>query len=407
MKKKFLPTLTLLTISSVLVGCGTTATVPIERVYVVEPEDFKLNAYSLTLYVNLPAKLKAEDAARLITSFQMETIMNPAQAHAATVSWESADETIAKVSKDGLITAVKEGVTTVKSTYKSETKTIEKVITVYVASYTKKGKDFYAKLDTVKTAQKTNYPKGLDKVHCLEVRTDEVYKNGVLQTSLLEYSDFLVSKSEGYFAIDGIDYETKCADGSLLVTPYKWIFITDEDYNTHMYHEGNNQKNLLNVKTQSFLGQPRVEAVYSILDAIFSSGRKIMDNVFSNALGSSRVDYVQLKSAIKNGFTLNDDTVGYTLGSEYEDSWDYDYEKYWNIPYLGNSKISVNFNETNTWVNGVVRNCVVTQSMSYDFQGDHYEEVLAINYTFEVEDEVNLVMPNNKEYKIVADLFEL
>lgn len=391
MKKKFLPILTFLS-AGLLVGCGTTVVDPgVNRTVVVDPDDIKLSAYSMNMFADETVAIKA--------------IIAPAKAYNSVLKWSSSNASVAKVNAKGEVTGVSKGTAVITAKYENGEVEVSASCTVRVTAKMKKGKDLYGTLDEVAEAQKTKYPNGLDKVHAVEVRYDDVYKNGVLQTSMIEYSDFLMGIKDGYFNISGRDIETRCEDGSTIVTDYQWIFINDSDFMTHLYHVGNNQKNRLDVAAQSYLGKARIEPVYAVLDSIFSSGRKIMTNMYGNATGADRLDYTQLKSAIDYGWS-NDDAVGYMLSSSYGDEWDYDYERYWDIPYI-ETEIEISFSESNTWEDAVVKTSYITQTMTYEFEGDIYSEVLTINYTFEVNDDVELIMPNNAEYTQVDDLFDL
>lgn len=392
MKKKIFPTLIIAATSMVLAACNNGAAPAVDRTYVTNPTSVILDAHTLNLYVGKSQKVTPRFA--------------PAKAYNAPFTVSSSNESVATVSEDGTITAVSGGIATI--TFASTTKPeVKDEVVVYATESTGRTS---TRLDSAIQAmfdeQGTLYPSVPETVSQKEIRHTQVYKNGVLQTDEYEDSVITASTDRGYIYIGGTDFDVLVEGGSLVTTPYAWIFYCDEDYNTHLYHENFSTKTMLNVATQAYLGQGRIKPLYAILDTMFSSGSPIVSNIFKNSLSTDELtDYSRYKTLVVGG-GVADGLVNYELEqNNYATVADYDDEHYSNIPY--GTKIIQDYYQNCTWEHGVVRDLDLAMVQSYKVGNDNYERHLKIHYSYTVDDEVTIELPNNREYTIVDDLFDL
>ena len=398
MKKKILPIALILGTASILVGCGTKTIYQegVDRTVEVLPESIGLDSGAYNLFIG--------DSVTIAPRF------SPAKASSSEFTVTSSNEAV--VSVDGkTVKAIEAGAATltIAATKKADVK-IE--VPVRVSKKISRNSTLDNAIAATLSYQQEKYPEltednpyVVDKVDQYEVRDIKLFKNGVLQNSTTEFSRMIASLEEGFFSVEGVDYETRVEGGSQIATPYSWIFRCDSDYNTHLYHISGTDKNRLTVPTQSFLGQSRAEAVMSILDSVFTSGRNIMKNAYANAFSVAELkDYTTYRSLVTYGGVGTDSVTFNLTQNGYKTTADYDDESGIYIP-VG-TKYTQDYSETIYWEDGVSKIIDLKMKISYTLGEDNYERVYRIHYTTNV-DNVQIELPVDREFKIVSDIFEL
>lgn len=394
MNKKFARLLGLVAIVGALSACSTTGTGD-DRFYRANPEDMRINPYCLSL--------KEGDSQLLDYKF------SPRSAYASTATFKSLDEKVAKVSKDGTVTAVGAGETVIVVS-SVESPDLKKEIPVYVGKEIKKTA-LVNYMTNLKTKQES-LPK-VSKVKVEEVRYNYLYNaDGDVKSGYVDDCHYTVSVNDGFVDVDGYEEDIKTTNGDFEAVRYRWVFHTNEDYGTTIFHESDDTKTYLTVNTQSFIGQDRINAVYALLDSIFTSGRKIATNQIENGMCSSAVNnFVENKDNYRSHASKafydgkNGDLLGFSYGGSWTDPANAEDEQDWDVYY--GTTIKWTYSETYTWVNGYTRSLQVSQKMQYKQDGESLTRLITVYYHILVEDEVVCNLPNKQEYVQVGDLYDL
>lgn len=390
MNKKILPTLALLSAGLILTGCGSSG---IDRSYVTVPTSISTNYGSLNMFEG--------ESVKLTVSFA------PNKAYNSKFVIETSDANIASVNSNGTVTARKTGSCIVTVSYKEDSN-LSTSIPVRVNKSLTKGKEFENELKKMITYQQTHYQVSPDKVKVREIRRDTTSIDGVLCKDTREDSVLTSSLSEGFFRIEGIDYEMRTADGGLITTPYGWTFTCDSDFISRIYHDMDGSKTVLSVPTQSYSSKGRIAPVLDILDALFTSGKDILTNNYKNVLSTeSLTSYINEKDYKRyvQKVGVGDNMVTYTYGGTGSSTADYDDETYFYIPY--GTKYDLEFYQKMVWDKGIMRTLDLYQTMSYTLNGKEYVKTIEINESYAIDAEFELVYPNYKEYRAVKDIFDL
>lgn len=331
------------------------------------------------------------------------------QAHhdGKSLTFKSADASIASVDENGQITGVSKGKTTIEVADKVNPD-LKISVPVSVMEPTK----------TRITNQLLEKFAGIDESNLTEIvdhnmYEKRIYKNGVLQ-SYDRYDEHMVaSYDEAYFRIYETDGEIRTEGGSITFSEYDWVFNTNKSYDTLVYHQVGDVKTYYPVSTVSYMGDsPRYKPMFDILDNLFVSGHEVFTNVFANAKLSGFLDFAQknYSNVKKNGFYSLDEstsmifdcTVNYDTETATQDD-----ESRYGIPYGTETPTTYNlrFHIEDNKVMGYTNHAVTT----YTIGDDKYEEVYDMDHLYERFDETKsqIIIPDKSQYTLVDYLFAI
>ena len=391
MNKKFIRLLGTVAVVFTLAACDKTVTKEISRDPYVAPEELRLNFYSLGLLAGGEGR-------------QLEPKVFPTAAgNSNKVTYKSSNTSIAKVSKSGVVTGVKGGATTITVSVGEGDDMISQEIPVYVASAcTEKEANAYAK-EQLAMQESYGRPEAIQ-VH--EVRNNFSLIDGVSQRGYIDDCVYTISETEGFIDFTGFEERQKAPEGDLEPLTYGWTFFTDEDYITNLYHISDSTKNRMSLPTQSYIGRPRIEAVYDLINMIFTNAKKALvdqnyDTVYeTNNLSdiSGGKDYGRYKDNDLN-------IVMYSFRQSGIDTIDPDSESNTEIP--SGTRCNIRYSADLCFVNGVCVAEYVDQVMTYTVDNIKWTRNTTISYENKINDDVELVYPNNKDYSEVDDLYDL
>ena len=364
-------------------------------------------------YVTAPAEafvLEQNSVSLLVgESKQLEIRMRPSAAFATELVYEAmtpnGGASVCSVSKTGLVKALRSGVAAIK-VYDKSNEDLVAYIPVYVADKASM-KDLVAPATQM---QKKNKATPVKKVQCLENRKQIDYRDGVAYKGEKDYQNFIVSTDDAYAYIDEYDEELRTAEGNYIPMSGMWAFYTDEDYATHLYHRNDSTKTRLDLNTQSYIGQKRVNAIYDVIDSIFTSGSKIFTQYLEGAYEDDFLGYIvngELNKSTRSGVGCDGDLIrlnyaGKTITPQKVSADD---ESDYKIP--AGTSYTYTYTYDMTWYKGVLVNFTIDQVMKYQIDGIDYNRVIFIEYVYSVNDEVEFELPNPKEYREVDDIFDL
>ena len=331
----------------------------------------------------------------------------PSAAYNAEVKFTSDNEDVVTVSNDGTLKAVGAGKANVTATAGDASQTIP----VYVANAA--GVNDIKSAATKALAYQAANP--ITAAKCVEVRNNfTAGSDGVYYKGYNDYCTYTVSETGAFVSIDGFEEDLYTKEGALNKTRYAWIFHTDEDYATHMYHISDGTKTRLMLNTQSYIGQDRINPIYDILDGLFRSGRKIATNQTEGAYEADFTEYASGTSSQSSGFlnkcsnfgtAENGDLFRLTYkgsSSEYLAASDEaDYE----IPAGTFTQSTYVYNMT--WYKGVLVCFEIDQVMKYKIDNEDYRRDTKICFAYSANSDVKYDLPNDKEYREVGDVFDL
>ena len=317
--------------------------------------------------------------------------------------FKSADEQIATVNAEGVITGVNEGETEIEVSDKNnpEFKTSVSVIVSPEISE-EEAKDLAAAFMEIDES-------GYNKVIDYNMYEKTTYKNG----EAVSYERFdermSVSKPDAYFRIWETDCEIRVKDGSKDFTNFDWIFYTNPFYDTLVFHQVGDKKTYFPVATQSYMGKDRTEPLLAILDNLFVSGAGVFENPFNNALLSGFADMVGAGySNVQDEYygSLGDGQMIYGCTVIFDNQTaDQDDESRYGIPY--GTPMPATQAMRYTVIDDRVAALAVYLEEEYTIGDDEYLEVLEIDHTFYEFTDDSLAVPNRKDYALVDSLFDI
>ena len=220
-----------------------------------------------------------------------------------------------------------------------------------------------------------------------------------------------VSIDDAYLRIWETDAEIKTEGGAIDFTNYEWIFYTNAFYDTYIFHQTGDVKNYLTVPTQSYMEKARITPIYDILDNLFTSGRKILDNVISSAkledftslVGSDSSQILAQKSGSNGaGQMLFDCTLSFA-----SETADQDDESRYGIPF--GTAMPATQQMRYTVKNNRIIASTITLIQNYDIGDDHYTAYYDIDHKYEDfdEDKSQLFYPDKKNYSRADSIFDV
>ena len=398
MKKQLFAVLTLSAILA-LGGCAqaSAARAADENKIKFDVTEIDLNSRSISLYAG--------------DSFQISTVLTPLSAYAADLVYTSDDESIATVSSDGVVTAVAAGDCEIKVSY-ADDESVFQTMKVYVTNKLSKTKAPSA-ANAMGNYQTKNV-KRAKRVRTYEVEKRTWYVDGEVEHYSNSYEEITMDEEKGFFYVGGRDVSTRVKDGAENRSTFGYYIFTNEDYDSHIYHHTDNAKNRCELATQFYLGTDvsRSEVVYKILDSLFKIGRDIALDTFDDEMGSDWFG-IYILALGKGGGSTEDPTEGLTydfaqsIAPDEDDpnlstpTMEQNLDVPCYIPYTENDEFRV------YWHRGEVKYYRAHFQLIYDYNDKHYMIDIDRRYTFERDDEFEVVYPNKNEFKKVDDIFDL
>ena len=342
------------------------------------------------------------------------------QAHndGKSLNFVSKDTSIATVDENGVITGVKVGETTIEVSDKNNPE-LKKDVPVYVHAEVTQTRPKQRLLNALGDINEDD----LDAIVDHELYQKKIYKNGVLQKDLCWDQNLVCSYPDAYFRIYETDAESITEGGATTFSNYEWVFYTNKYYDTYVYHQSGDIKTFYPVSTVYYMdeGKERYAPMFDILDNLFTSGREIFTQTFTNAKLSGFLDYATASYsniekgsmgslgtnedvALGKGSFLFDCKVTYANETASQDD-----ESRYGIPYGTPCPTVYNlrFHVENNQVVGYTNHGV----MSYEIGDDKYEEVYDIDHFYEritAENKATFVsIPDKTQYTLVDYLFAI
>ncbi len=211
----------------------------------------------------------------------------------AKLKYKVADESVATVDENGLLTAVGAGTTQVVVSNSNES--VTKTIPVNVTTNDLKSMNRSMLVNAI-NKKLDKYP---DTVRIYENSDNVRYFNDRKINAENSDQEMIISKSNAFFQIIGYDKTSKCEDGSVGLLNWGWIVYTNEYFDTYIYHIDGYTKKYCVVSTTSYLEKDggRYAAMKGVLDNLFTTGSGIVDIYLEYSSGS---DIISLGSQSKS-----------------------------------------------------------------------------------------------------------
>lgn len=390
MNKRFIRLLGTAVVALTITSCNTTKEVDVSRVGYVAPTALRLNRYAMGLVAGSSKTLEAK--------------LSPSVANSiCKVTYTSSDTSVARVDSNGVVTGVSGGAAVITVTAGEGDDAISQEVPVYVGNSATKSEAQTRANEQLTMQQALGRPSAIQ-VH--EVRDTYTKVSGVDQKGYSDDCLYTVSEPDGLIDLDGYERVLKTAEGNKEPVRYAWTFMTDADYITHLYHISGSTKNRMSLPTQSYIGQPRVQVVYDLVDMIFTRGKKaIVDQNYDTVYETENLEEVSGKNF---GTFKSDDLniVVYTYTGGGNLNIDPDDESNYEIPANTSTRVSLSIDLC--YVNGVCVSEAIIQDMSYKLDdGISYVKSYVIDYASRINGDVVVNKPNNKDYSEVDDLYDL
>ena len=387
MKKSMLSIIGLTTLLT-LTGCGTKSATPAKTNKVIFPaESITLNANTKSMFVG--------------DSFQLDLFVEPLLAAGEEFVFECSDVNVAKVSKNGLVTAKKDGHATITVYSKSnpEVKATFKVFAFKKAS----PYELPTKASAMATYQQEHVT-APRKLRTAEYESRTTYLNGEASYKSVTYYDFITSKDDAYFKFGIGGYDERYFNAPQIRDSYQYHFHTDADYHSFVFkdnYESTETHNKAYVASEFYLGTEttRDQVVYAMLNSFFISGSKISENNIEDSLSA---DLLATRPS-SGGFATDELYLTFSDGG-YSIA-DMDDENDLDIPY--GTRYNIDFYQSAYWYKGNVKSLEVSFLISYKIGSNQYAIDVHRYYSFERDDEFSFTLPNPSEYNDVDTIFDL
>lgn len=395
MKKSLLSLLSLTALMSIT-GCGGTESV-------TSPAPFKpsliaseimLNSYSESLYVG--------------ESFSLELLITPLLASDAEIIYSSSDEDVASVSDSGVIYAKKAGTATITAKAAKKKKATDPDVknSILIRVFENNGKISKAEstLDSIKFYQLVNKIKDPTKLKTEQIKTYYLYKNDSLFSLSRQYNNIIVDKDNGYVYFGGRDTFNRIDGGNTTRDFGVYQIVTDADYHSYIYHDGDSASKYLPVATEFNLGteKTRIDTVYEILDSLFTSGKDLVENCVEDSMGGDWCDWPslvnsfgQVESSYEYSFKYVQTTSGKATPTmeanlDVPAYIDYDEEDYFKV----------------YWDHGVVKSYLSCFGLTYYVNGVKHKLVIEERNTY-TRDDFEIKPIEQSKYTKAEDIYDL
>lgn len=354
---------------------------------------FSVKITSLRVFETATYLLKGE-------TYQIVTSYTPVNASNVEIEYVSNNTSVATVDKKGLVTAVGIGNTSIKVV--DRVTNLENTVQIFVGNSISKA-NAKTLADNILLAQESQQLGNIDKLRVEESYDFQKTTGGrVLKNSSFTQS-MNICKSEAYFKISSYDRTVKVEDGGAEYLYSEWVFVTNSSYRTYIYHINGSVKNYMVLDVSNFIGveNGRYVALLTILDNIFTSGRKIIDNQFEDVLS---VDMLERASNGSNHASAGSGDLFFTIKQNGQSKVSNSEESTMEIPagtqYSISDNLRLGFNDNYL----VYKNIVET--LSYSLSGTSYKEIYNVGYEFDTK-KVDTSIPDRKDYLEVDNIFDL
>ena len=402
---KFALSLLGLTAVMSIAGCSSTSSnTSSASKYMVPAESITVNVRSIALMVD--------------EKYDLSVAIRPFAAYDAELTFESSDAKVAKVEKNGRVTAKKAGHATISiytSNFVSVEKTPELFTTVEVYCY-EKGKSSEKKtlLAEMSAYQEQHCQEELDNVILYDYRVYDLVREGVSQDRTDERQIYANSKSRGLMHYNSVEYDINVTEGGQTCEEYGYICQTKESYASYMYHYNDNVKNVFYIASEFNKGKvSRYETMQSILDCYFSVSNDYFTGAYEDIYSSDWFDILsQYGQLVKKfgGFKTDDEfVISYTLSQSYDDEFDAEDECRWATQLPAGIKYKCKESYTFTWVNGYLASENIESVDSFKMEGKSYEYKVSLNKTFVIasDAEMEKFVPVDSEFNNVEYWYEI
>ena len=282
MRRQHLPSLLLLASVLSLSGCGDKTTTFDKK---VEFESIPSNIQLSNDYFS-PATFNLNVVVGQKSSIGVTAIPD---SFAKEATYKSLDESIATVDANGIVSGIKKGYTKIEVSTKDGSR--KEVVDVIVSESVTNAQALTILNNVYDNSQKGSYVKD-DVIWCHEIVQQDMLRNGKVYNSA-QYIEELAYVNHGtdtYFYITSEDMYVKTEDGAPEVANGTWRFYVDYDsYVTYLLHEMNGVKRYMELNTQSYMGQPRMNVLLDVLDMFFVAGRSIVTDMMEDASGEKEM----------------------------------------------------------------------------------------------------------------------
>lgn len=374
---------------------------------------------------HVPTKLFVDEPGFVLfvgDTAQIHTNVRPLIAKDSKILYKSNKPGVASVSEDGLITAKGAGTATIKVSSKENPDIFENVIVsveknlVTAGSETREErakrynqqKDVGDKLAQQKSIQSSKYldSKGnitLDTVSIHSGISEVIYKNEEHYYTSKVRQDITVSASNAFLQFNLEEAETRAPGGNPLFESSSYYFFCNEDYDAHVYKRFEDSGKRTTVYVSGFTS--RMEVVYSLLDNIFLSQRKIATGRYSEALETS-----ELSNAIgcdKGGYSGAGKTSGGYYKPGNETSFVISPQDESDVEIPAGTRITQTVNEAFHWRDGRIDTSYQEIIAEYTIGTDNFRKVQTVYTAAFIEDEVLIEYPDPKDYTRVATFIDV
>ena len=388
-----------------------------------DPANSKLSQLSVK---NKTISLFYDSSKKEFESKKIDLEYLPYNANISGLEYESSDTTVATVSTDGVITAVKEGVAdiTVKANGGELVSSCHVVVNnsnVPVTYATNRRNEIknaqndtsFSFGDSIYVASYESTARyegeGNDKKLTESRYIQKIWASKKITSSNDDTESMWFSESEAYFRITSEATETLVEGGSVIPSRVDYIFYTTDDYFTYVFKTDGNKRNYMRVDQSSLAGQnvSKFDALSLVIGNFFVAGAEIITRQFDLSTGAdlfgdstfwSTINKCGRFSGTKDKTELSVESIAshrYMVGDDQEDSF--------NIP--ARTIFTVDETIRCLWENNLVSSRVSDSVWSWKVNGIDYRDVSHSESYFDMN--VELYKPNTSLYTKVDTIFDL
>lgn len=331
----------------------------------------------------------------------------PLTADISGLKYSSNDETVATVTKEGVVTAVSEGTTDI--VIKSADDTISTKVHVVVNN-----SQIPVSYASTRKSEIADAQNAAGFVHPESIFLEETYSSrrvnmdtGEVLSQTIFIETFWISKSNSYFRITSEDYEAKVSGGSLVPGKVDYIFYSTKDYYSYAISTKDYSRNYMVIDQSSKSGtKSTYDCMLDVLNNFFTSGKAIVENQYNAAYGTDLISNAKLwNNIVSCGRFMEDkgqlaiyadETNNYQVGPDQEE--DFDIPAY--TPFTVNDKTRA------LWENNLLTYKSIDEIWEWKLDDVTYQDQTTVRYNFKTSD-VELVKPDLTKYTKVADIFSL
>lgn len=297
------------------------------------------------------------------------------------LKFSSKNESVAKVDANGLVSGVAKGITDIE--VKSDD---GKVNTVFHALVGEKSSSIGAKsvINNIVAAKEDPSYEKPTKFFLREYDIDTYSCEGVDDHGYESFETMAFDYDTGYFMVQSEDLQLKVPGGVKEKFSGKWLFYTiGQGQFTRLIRITENSKTFYDINTSAYLYEG--EAILSVLDMFFASGRKIVQDMLDDVANERFESNVSDSS---NVYVAGTSAMSYTVTEKGKDKVDVDDEiNYFDIP--EGTDYTYDYVETDIQNGDKLEGLNVSMVMSYERDGKPWQRrfirSMAFSQDFEFE----------------------